>query len=654
MAAGTEFVIDVDVAAPNAEAAAVALARVATQLTAAGEASKAAADAVKAGEAAYKQAEAAADRAAKAVEKIGLMAEAQRGKMKAALEVGDSGAYTRAAAAAAKLQQRQVEATTAANAAKVALQGEAAALDRLRGAAGGAEAAEAKLKKTHEATKKAADGARRAAEAAEGSGKVNEMAEAFGKLGGPLGSLGAKAFGLADGMKKLTGSMGSGGIYAAIAIAIVAIVTAVIALTAAVVIGALKITQWAVGLADAARTQGLLAAGIAGSVAGGAELAAKIDSLTKKVPQSAEELRGLASELAKTGLKGAALGEALEDAAIKAAEAKFGPEWSKQMLAIDKQTATFGSHIAKLFGGLKIDGLLEAFSKLVALFDETSVTGRAIKVVFESLFQPIVDGLAALAPKIVSAFIQFEIWVLKALIAIKPFGSKIVLVAEAFGILALIVGGLLAVLVVGIIMPFAAIAVVLTAVIAGILWVVDGFMALGKSIEAAGGPMAWLTGKFAEAVAYIKAIDLGAIGTAMIEGLVAGIAGAAGKILEAMTGAVGGAIDGAKKLLGIASPSKVFAEIGMQTAAGMAGGVDSGAANVQGSLEALVAPPDAQAGGAAGGGSGKAGGAGFNFAGATFTFHGVEGAEDAEARFGVLLTRLLEGDAAQLGGEVPA
>ncbi len=652
MATGTQFEIGLGVSGAGAAASAAdVMDRLASELEAAGAAATAAADAVKAGEAAYRQAENAADRAAKAVEKIGLAAEAQRGKMKAAMDAGDGAAFWRAAGAAEKLNQRQAEAVAKAKSAKAALDAEAVSLDKLKASADGASATQGKLAKAQHEAKKAAEATKKVAAAAAGSGAVNEMAEGFGKLGGPLGALGQKAFGAADAMKKLSSSMGSGGIYAAIAIAVVAIVTAVLALTAAAIAGTLKITAWAVGLADAARTQGLLTAGIAGSVEGGKVLAAQIDSLSSRVPQTSEELRAMAADLAKTGLKGDALAEALESAAVKAAEAKFGPDWSKQMSSIGKSGELLKKGMAGIFGGLNIEALLSGLSKIVAMFDATSVTGRAIKVVFESIFQPIVDGLAALAPKVVSTFIQFEIWALKALIAIKPFGSKIELVAKAFGILALIIGGIIAVVLVGIVMPFAALAGILTAVIAAVLWVSDAFTAFGKSVTAAGGPVTWLQTKFGEVVAFLQGINLGEIGKAMIDGLVQGITNAGGAILSAMTGAVSGAIDGAKKLLGIASPSKVFAEIGGQTGAGMVEGVEGSAAGVQSSLESMVAPPEAAPAGAA---PAKGSGGSLNLAGATFIFQGVEGAEDAESRFGGLLTRLLEGDASQLGAEAPA
>jgi hypothetical protein len=44
-------------------------------------------------------------------------------------------------------------------------------------------------------------------------------------------------------------------------------------------------------------------------------------------------------------------------------------------------------------------------------------------------------------------------------------------------------------------------------------------------------------------------------------------------------------------------------------------------------------------------------GASVSLSGVTFNFYGVQGAEDAEAKFRETLTRVLEGDAIALGGE---
>lgn len=67
------------------------------------------------------------------------------------------------------------------------------------------------------------------------------------------------------------------------------------------------------------------------------------------------------------------------------------------------------------------------------------------------------------------------------------------------------------------------------------------------------------------------------IGSNIIQGLVKGVTGAASKLIDAVKGAVGDAIEGAKNLLGIHSPSRVFREIGQYTMQGAALGVDDDA-----------------------------------------------------------------------------
>lgn len=67
------------------------------------------------------------------------------------------------------------------------------------------------------------------------------------------------------------------------------------------------------------------------------------------------------------------------------------------------------------------------------------------------------------------------------------------------------------------------------------------------------------------------------IGSNIVQGMINGITGAAGRLVDAAKNAVGNAIDGAKKLLGIHSPSRVFREIGRYTMQGAALGVDDDA-----------------------------------------------------------------------------
>lgn len=67
------------------------------------------------------------------------------------------------------------------------------------------------------------------------------------------------------------------------------------------------------------------------------------------------------------------------------------------------------------------------------------------------------------------------------------------------------------------------------------------------------------------------------IGSDIIRGMVKGVTGAAGRLIDSVKGAVGDAIDAAKNLLGIHSPSRVFREIGRYTMRGAALGVDDDA-----------------------------------------------------------------------------
>lgn len=72
----------------------------------------------------------------------------------------------------------------------------------------------------------------------------------------------------------------------------------------------------------------------------------------------------------------------------------------------------------------------------------------------------------------------------------------------------------------------------------------------------------------------VTSFDLGSAGVQLMQGLINGIGSMAGAVWDAVTGAVGGAIDGALNLLGIASPSKVFREIGEFTMQGFAIGIE--------------------------------------------------------------------------------
>lgn len=77
-----------------------------------------------------------------------------------------------------------------------------------------------------------------------------------------------------------------------------------------------------------------------------------------------------------------------------------------------------------------------------------------------------------------------------------------------------------------------------------------------------------------QAVNSIRSINLFEIGKNMIQGLINGIRGMASNVIGTIGGVVTGAVDAAKKKLGINSPSRVFKEFGMYTGMGLAEGID--------------------------------------------------------------------------------
>lgn len=638
---GTSYTIDIRTdGAASAASAASAVEKLASSLESAQSAAQLAANALAAGQASYSSAEAAANSAAKAVERIGVAAEAQRGKLDAAFAMGDLAGAQRADAKLGALLAKQASAAERAQQAASALQTEAQALDRLKESAASAQAEESRLSDAHtQAAKSAKDMAKAsdlAAQAAKGSGKINEAAEGLGKIGGPVGQLGQKILGPIEGVKKLYGALGDKAMLIVAAAGIALVAVAVVALAAAVVVGVAKFAQWAVGLADAARNQQLLAAGIAGTVVGGEALNAKIQDLQKRVPLASDELLRMAGDLKKTGLEGKALEGALEDAAVKAAKLKFGPEFGRAMLSLDNQSKRLKDNIAGIFGGLKIEKLLESFSRFVELFDATEVTGNVIKMLFEEMFQPAIDGSATFVDKVTAAFIQAEIWVLRSLISLKGYGAEL----RTAGEIASAVGSVIA-FSFGIAWDiFKNFAFVVSEVVLNTLALYNAFATAAAGVE-----------NFRTSIrASLLSIDLSEIGRNMIAGLAAGITSGATAVVSAVSGAATGAIGAAKSILQINSPSKVFAEIGGSVTEGMGLGVDRGTDDVRQSVEALVAPPAPPASA-----SGKPVAGGLSGANnITININGVKGAAEAVEQLRAAVLQLLEGDVAMLGGEVPS
>jgi hypothetical protein len=526
----------------------------------------------------------------------------------------------------------------------------------------------------------------------------NSNAETLGKLqgslgavGGPLGALGQKIVGPVKGFQELSGAIGASNAAMLLgAAAVVGVIAAFVALAAAVVAGTIAIAAWAVGLADAARSAKLTKEAAEALVPGLVEMRQDFAALNKATGASDAQMRGWVKQLDAAKVKAEDLPDALRAVALSSAalgqegvseyfeqlkdakgavsdlsatvNSKLGPIVAKQMRGLDAQAAAFKKNISSLFGGLNIEPVLAGLERLGALFDQNTAAGETIKFLFESVFQPLIDQ-ADRAALVIEAFaLGFLIGMTKVYIAIKP---AIKAVSEFFGFEDTSLSDLLAVatkageyaayIFLGFVAAIAAVAAIIGVVVAiSIAWTAAIYGAIAAVVYFSVQLISGVIGAFEAVKTYLSEIDLAETGAQILQGLANGITGAAGFVKDAVSNAVKAAIKSAKDLLGIASPSKVFAEIGGYTGEGFAGGVEAAAPDAQAAMTDMVDPAPAAAkskqGAAAEGGS----------SGGAPTVHienlylaGAKASKAETLSLSEALTRLIQGDAAALGGGDP-
>jgi hypothetical protein len=111
-----------------------------------------------------------------------------------------------------------------------------------------------------------------------------------------------------------------------------------------------------------------------------------------------------------------------------------------------------------------------------------------------------------------------------------------------------------------------------------------------RAVAQALGLVNWLKGlpgRILTSLGNLASLLLSA-GRNLIEGLINGVKAMAGKVIEAAKGVVQSAIDGAKRLLGISSPSRVFDRIGRDTVAGLIKGLTSDQSGVEAASKKLA------------------------------------------------------------------
>lgn len=451
------------------------------------------------------------------------------------------------------------------------------------------------------------------------------------KMPGPLGAGARSLVGLMGG-----GSMAAIGMLGAVAAAL-AVVAAMATLVVAVGQATVALFQYGLAAAEARRNELLHLEGVVSirswysRAAGSAtELQAAIDRVSGSAAISRTRVAGYAEQLYRAGLRGATLEDALRgmttvaavqgeamaarfrgmavgaartggsvraladdvDRRLGGTARRMGLSWERQM---ERLRESFGA----LFDDLELDGALGALDRVLSLFSQTTVTGRALRGILTALFQPVLDGVegvddpvrdffegAVLATqRLTIGFLRLRNWMNRT------FGgdasglgnfvnwANVGTVAVAlFAVAVLTAVGTLALLAAIILLPIAAL------------------LALGF---AAGYAIGWVIEQFGELGDWLGDVDWSELGGNLIDGLVDGITGGVSAVWGAVT-SLGDSMTGAlRDALDIHSPSRVFAEIGRMIPRGLAVGVEAEARVSSGAVEDLGSVPS---GGAVGGG----------------------------------------------------
>lgn len=550
--------------------------------------------------------------------------------------------------------------------------------------------------------KKAAEGARTF------GARLEALTKNAGALPGPLGKF-VSQLGNVRGL--LRGGLIAAGV-AAIAAALAALVVATIAATR-------QLYKYGVAQADARRSELLRLEGLTKlrflyqRIPGNAQqMQGALDRVAAKVPAGREALAKYNDQLYKMGMRGPALEKALEGVGLKlsvqgeeAASAfagwaagvnmtggsidklvdkvrsRLGGIAAKQMTSLTVQAEKQKEAFDALFTGLDMDQYLAGWASVNGLLTQATASGRALKAMVTAILQPLIDGSTKATPIIkrffqgmIIAALQFGIVVLTIRnLFKKTFGDSTLFEGLDVGRVAVLAGkaalyGLAFALGVSG-LAATALSFKLGKLLIPLLWkgavatfaALGPFLAIALAIGAVGYLVYTLIKYWDDLVIAFQQLDWLEAGLDIIEGIVRGMIGA--PIYDKMKELALGALDTFKEALGITSPSKAFAKLGLEIPAGVAKGVESNSQTAEaasaGMLSAStpqlgqIAPPSGERSKDGGGGAAARGGNTITIQ--SISVHAASDKPEQLARdFRRELERELEGLLLETGGTVPA
>lgn len=413
----------------------------------------------------------------------------------------------------------------------------------------------------------------------------------------------------------LTTQLGKTGLYGAAALAVIAVT----AIAAATTLATLALAKYALGVLDARRAEMIRLEGLTkipnwfGIAAGKAtDLQAAIDRVSSKVALGRDKILGFAESLYRAGLRGKNLDAALSGTAIRASvlgqdmgaafagmaagaaltgqsviqlakrtEQQLGGLARRQMLSFSVQIQKARENLDALFRGVHIEGFLVRFATLTKMLSQSEATGRALKVMLETLLNPLFGSADRGAPIMKRLFQGMVIGALAVTIQILKLRKWW---RESFGGMrsdtdwanvAVYVG-------IGAVVAFTLTLVTLTATVlalgaafafvfgATVLTFGLPFLLLGAAIVGVGVAFAWLWGEAKKFHQLIKDVPWSEIGVGILQGIFGplGYLWKAGKALGLEM------LKGFKSAWEIRSPSRVA---GLLVERDIAGGAIGGA-----------------------------------------------------------------------------
>jgi hypothetical protein len=279
--------------------------------------------------------------------------------------------------------------------------------------------------------------------------KAEKLAGALNQVGGPLGRVASGLVMKKKALGELAAVSGQGSArMLMLAGTVAAVGAAVVVTTVAILAGTVALAAWAVGLANANREAGLSADAFDAMHPSLAKVRGEIERIEDATGVSGDALRGYAQKLDAAGVKGSAMARGLRALATaevalgkggaaqftarmqaggdavervsREIDQKLGGIAAKRLMGLDALGARVKRSLGDVFGGLKIEPLLGALGRLVSMFDVATGSGKTMKFLFESVFQPLIDKADAAAYIIEAVFLGMQIAALKVYIGLKP------------------------------------------------------------------------------------------------------------------------------------------------------------------------------------------------------------------------------------------